>query len=364
MSDSISGSSNVVKPVATVSRQLETLRSHKVSFERCDEEEAARYLTDNTYFFKLKAFDKKFERNEAGEYASLDFAYLQDIATVDFHIRRLVSELTSDIEHALKIRFNVLLMRRTSEDGYAVVRDYERHETEYRRSRYPGEEPSEHDIFQSFKSNAYTQAIIEKYGDNPPAWLIWEVCPLNETISFYRYFLHRIGYKDTVFALLDGVRILRNAAAHNNCLLTAPAYTVNRTDALQDCLTELLDDELFDEQREMILELSQCDPLVHDFACVICCHINLVKSRGISSRARGSALTFMKRAHRNMEWYRSALSGCAYLCKQLDAICTLLMAFRKYSPERESGDTLSAAPQNYSQRRYRHRHMIHNARRH
>lgn len=350
------GSASQTKPVASVAKQIATLRDHKVTFDFCSMEEASRYLAENTYFFKLKAFDKKFGRNDDGEYALLDFAYLQDIATVDFHMRRLVSELTSDVEHALKVRFNELLMRRTSEDGYSVVRDYENSETQFRLSHFPESAPDRYSISSSFNSNAYTKAVIEKYGDNPPAWLIWEVCPLKETISFYRYFLRRIGYRDTVFALLDGVRILRNAAAHNNCLLTAPAYEVNRTDILQDCVRELLSDELFDEQRDVILDLSQRDPLIHDLACVVCCHINLVKSSGIRTRARESALDLMKRVHRNMAWYRSEQSDCEYLCLQLDAICTLLMAFRKYDDASHPNNILNVAPYNYTQRRNRHRH--------
>lgn len=87
------------KVAATVDRQITTLHSHAVRFELCSEAEAAAHLTDNTYFFKLKAFDKLFARDDEGNYYDLDFGQLKDVATIDYHLRRLVLRLTGDADY-------------------------------------------------------------------------------------------------------------------------------------------------------------------------------------------------------------------------------------------------------------------------
>ena len=43
------------KPLLTVEQQIEHLKSKGVTFELCSEEDAARYLAERTYFFKVAA---------------------------------------------------------------------------------------------------------------------------------------------------------------------------------------------------------------------------------------------------------------------------------------------------------------------
>lgn len=50
------------------------------------------FCTSRTYFFKLKAFENNFERDD-GQYHGLDFAYLVDLSTIDCHPRTLLSYL-------------------------------------------------------------------------------------------------------------------------------------------------------------------------------------------------------------------------------------------------------------------------------
>ena len=343
-----------IKTVATVDQQIATMRSHDIHFLSCTEEEAATYLEENTYFFKLKAFDKLFGRDDEGKYFDLDFAHLKDAATIDYHLRRLILQLTSDVEHALKVRFNQLLMRRTSEDPYVLVQEFIADQKQYYCRKFGGNRP--YDINGAFKRSAYTDSIIDKYGSCPPAWLIWEACSLNEFNAFYRFFLRRSGYSDITFALLDGVRILRNAAAHNNCLLTAPSYTVNKTNVLQEYLSILLSVGFPNGTASPLLTLSQTDPLVHDLSCVVCCHINTVHSSGMKKSAIQASQSFLTRVHRHMDWYRQETRQCTHLCNQLDAICSLLTAFCQ---PMNVDCKLTEQPRIYQQRRDRHRRHSH-----
>ena len=316
---------SVRKPAANVDRQIQTLVSHGVHFDRCNEAEAGVFLTDHTYFFKLKAFDNKFEKDPQGNYYNLDFSELKDISTVDYHIRQAILELTSDIEHCLKVRFNELLMRQTTEDGYSIVQEFIQSETHFYHEKFG------RDFTLEIEPSAYTKAVIDKYGSNPPAWLLWEVCSFKTTNDFYKFFLKKKRYEDQVFSLLDGVRKLRNAASHNNCLLTAPSYQINQTEALTALLEQLIHPSQAQEEHDTVIDLASRDPLIHDLSCVLCCHINLVVSPGIITRTEFLLDELNKRIVRNMSWYEDSQHHCHELERQLNAIVSLLYAFKHFS---------------------------------
>lgn len=322
-----------------VSQQLEVLKSHQVAFNITSESAAETYLAQNTYFFKLKAFDKKFGMDDPMHYTHLEFSYLQDLATIDYHLRRLVSQLTSDVEHALKVRFNQLLMRQTLEDGIKVTAAF------INSARLDKE--------RIFKRSAYTEKIIEKFEAEPPAWLLWETCTMSVTNDFYRFFLGRIGYEDPVYSILDGVRFLRNAAAHNNCLLTAPAYSVRSTDKLSEYVEELRANPTSDMDFAPVLELVGTDPLIHDLACVLCAHINLVHSDGMVDSAIQEIGVFRHRMKRHWDWYQAPENDCEELGKQLRAMETLFRAFQRFD-RHDQNYVLNRQPRKYGKRRRRH----------
>ena len=81
--------------------QCDLLESHGVEFKLCSKAEAESFLRNNTYFFKIKAFDKNFKRDQQGNYSKLDFAYLKDISTIDFKLRMLILRMTGDIEQCV-----------------------------------------------------------------------------------------------------------------------------------------------------------------------------------------------------------------------------------------------------------------------
>jgi abortive infection bacteriophage resistance protein len=341
---------SIHKPAANVARQIQTLTSHKVRFDGCSPSEAEIFLTESTYFFKLKAFDNKFDKDSSGNYFNLDFSFLQDVSTIDYHIRQCVIQLTSDIEHCLKVRFNTLLMRQSTEDGYSIVQDFIQHETDFYRHQLNKE------FSLDLKSSAYTGAIIDKYGTNPPAWLLWEVCSFNTTNAFYKFFIKKNSYADPIFSLLDGVRLLRNAASHNNCLLTAPSYRLNKTDSLTTLLEQLIPCEAEEAEHDNVIGLAAHDPLIHDFSCVLCCHINLVKSQGIITRTEELLNSLIKRIGRHYQWYKDPQNHCKELERQLNAIASLSYAFKHFSREKSITRNLSLTKEPLVYKtRHRHR---------
>ena len=79
------------KALLDVPAQIAKLKSKGVTFDLCSEQEAAAYLTDRTYFFKLYAYRTLFERRVGGprdgQYVGLDFGHLQLLASLDRTLR-------------------------------------------------------------------------------------------------------------------------------------------------------------------------------------------------------------------------------------------------------------------------------------
>ena len=99
-------------PIMSARAQVSYLRDEKnVSFELMGEEDAVAFLEERSFFFKLKAFAKDFEKysckpGEKGRYVNLDFGHLVELSKLDKALRSLVLDLALDIEHYLKVRIN------------------------------------------------------------------------------------------------------------------------------------------------------------------------------------------------------------------------------------------------------------------
>lgn len=76
-----------MKEKLTVEQQIQHMKSKGVQFNIVSEEEAISYLTNNTYYFKIKAYAKNYDKyrttEKAGQYVNLEFAYLKDLAIIE-----------------------------------------------------------------------------------------------------------------------------------------------------------------------------------------------------------------------------------------------------------------------------------------
>lgn len=119
-------SAHATAPIMDASAQVSYLGDEKnVSFALMDEAGAVAFLEERSFFFKLKAFAKDFEKfeckpGEKGRYVNLDFGHLVELSKLDKALRSLVLDLALDIEHYLKVRINAAAMR-VGSDPFAVV---------------------------------------------------------------------------------------------------------------------------------------------------------------------------------------------------------------------------------------------------
>lgn len=198
----------------TVEEQIEYMKSKNIGFNITDEEAAKIYLGKNTYYFKIKSYAKNYDKYQSGErkgnYLNLEFAYLQELATLDMHLRHFIIKISLDIEHAIKVKM-LSDFNKIEENGYDVVQRYF--------ECYPGIK----DGISIKKSNPYSSDLISKLEEDAYAiWNLIELLSFGEFIKFYKLFYEEneqssLGEKFT-YPLLS-IKSLRNAAAHNNCLL-------------------------------------------------------------------------------------------------------------------------------------------------
>ena len=211
------------KPWLTVGEQIECLKRKGIKFDAYSEEDAALYLARNNNYFRLGSYRKTFPRytkgEKAGKFVSLDFAMLVDLAVIDMLLRRQMLPMTLDVEHFEKM---CLLGRieREGEDGYSIVADYIAGNDVKSPSGNTANRVKA-DIRRG-SSSPYISDLISKYPDYSfPAWAFMEVIAFGTFIDFYRFCAKRFGDKNmqNSYYLLQKVKSLRNACAHNNCVL-------------------------------------------------------------------------------------------------------------------------------------------------
>ncbi len=211
------------KPWLTPEEQVAHLKSKGVRFSLMSEEEAANYLTENNNYFRLRSYRTGFSKVDSGarqsQYANLDFKMLVDLSIVDMLLRNEMLPMTLDIEHFAKVRL-LGRIEQVGEDGYSVVRDFL---ASYDRTGSDGRIKNRtKDEIAKGESSPYVAGIFAKYPDfNFPVWVFLELVTFGTFIYFYKFCAERFKDKSMLddFYLLQSVKCLRNACAHNNCIL-------------------------------------------------------------------------------------------------------------------------------------------------
>ena len=286
----------VARPAFTPEQQCDHMAAHHIGFNICTRQDAVYYLTNSTYYFKLKAFNNNFRKDADGNYYNVDFAHLRDIAAIDFHVRSLILALTGDIEHSLRVRFNNL-MSEYDVDPYAILSVYEERQREFYKSRHES-----FNLDRQFQRSVYTQDMLDKYMPTQPIWLFWETCTLNSLIQCYLAFLEENRIHDRIAPFLFGVRLLRNAASHHNCLLIPSNSSPKRSRTVEQMLSLLLEDLALEERNQAKKQILS-DMLLHDFTCVLLTYISLVHSKKLREERLHLIEQLYNRLGRNERWY-------------------------------------------------------------
>lgn len=216
----------VLRPMMKISDMVPYLKNKNIKFEYCLEQDAEIYLKENNNYYNVTSYKNNFVKYQCGElegkYIDLDFAYLKDLSIIDYRTRLVLFKMIIDIEHYLKIRILNTIEGISEEDGYKIVNLYL--EKDFNDMERP---KRVHESIRKKVSNEYYQKIFSKYDldkdtkiENIPIWEFLEIITFGELINFFDFFTKYYILDDNKYIfILREVNKLRNAVAHNSCVL-------------------------------------------------------------------------------------------------------------------------------------------------
>lgn len=220
---------NKLKPMLHINEMVDYLKLKNIKFERISEKDAENYLKNNNNYYNLTSYKNNFEKYFVNgifidKYIDLDFSYLKDLSIIDHRLRLILFKMIIDIEYYLKIKILNTIESIDEEDGYRIVNRYL--EQDFYNVKFP--KKVHNSIFKKVGSEYY-QKIFSKYDldkdkklENIPIWESLEIITFGELVNFYDFYTNEYKLKDEnkdVYILRDIVK-LRNAVAHNNCILS------------------------------------------------------------------------------------------------------------------------------------------------
>ena len=203
---------NMAKVKTKIKDQIEILKSRNVRFDIMSEKKAIKFLVDKTYYFKISAYRENFDYvkfpNGEIKYKDLDFAYLKELSKIDMYLRYIVLEFSLDIEHFLKKQIVDSVTNDDSDDGYKIVNDFLSNNGKASKNLC------------SHAKSPYSAELINKYINNMPIWVFAEVSTFGDFLFFYNYYYNLKQTKPPIDnKILNQIKTLRNACAHNNCII-------------------------------------------------------------------------------------------------------------------------------------------------
>ena len=245
-------------PKLSIPQQINNMKQKGISFDICSEIEARKFLAEHNYYFKIKAYAHNFDRYKdtpkRGQYINVDFAHLRDLSGIDAQLRKIILTMCVDLEHFLKVRmlnhFNMV-----DEDGYEIVRELF--------ARQPGLQEE----IEKKENTSTCHNIVKKHHDNWAIWNVIELMSFGPFIELYRLFYERNSFPNTGSGYLFPIKMLRNAAAHNNCLVNqmrAPySRQINPMYDLKNRITKI------SSLKKDAVDFHLQNPTVHDFIALL-----------------------------------------------------------------------------------------------
>ncbi|WP_350342361.1 Abi family protein [Proteinivorax tanatarense] len=236
-----------------IQEQIEHMNSKGVMFNIIDEDEAKHFLKYNNYYFKLKSYAKNYNKyfeEENEKYANLEFAYLMELSKIDMYFRRFIIKMTLDIEHFLKTQLLRDFEQNDKENGYDIIDElFSKHD-------YIKDNISRQD------KNSTCSDLIQKYKDDFAIWNIVEALSFGDFTKLYRIYYQKYPTKGSMERFLWSVRYIRNASAHNSCLLNSLKVPYSKTIRPNQQITKFLSEIGISRKSR---RNKMVNPVIHDF---------------------------------------------------------------------------------------------------
>lgn len=271
-----------------------------IKFNIMNEEQAVKYLKNKNNYFRLASYRKNYEKHttgiNAGKYIDLEFAYLVELSTIDMHLRFQILKMCLDIEHQIKISLLFEIENNSQEDGYSIVSHFLSLNPRVGKNIY-------------FKHNSvYVGDIISKYfsldessksinikESECPVWAFLEVITFGELIDFYQMYHNGISlFGNTI----NSIRSLRNACAHNNCVIN----NLRRGTARPSRVISTFVSQMTEISREERINKLSIRP-IYELMCLLYAYENSVSSTVKQKRYEELSDLVNKRMLRNSEYF-------------------------------------------------------------
>ena len=179
-------------------------------------------------------------------------------------LRKLLLKMTIDLEHYLKVKLVNDCQNNAADDGYEVVEKFLEIHPRVRES-----------ILAGSKLAGYSGNSFEKYLDAPAVWNFVEMISFHDFISFYAFYYDFLRVPGEYTKHFDSVRRIRNACAHNVCMLSSFKSVQGFKSDLETNF-ELLQGNLGIGNGT----ISSCMkvPLLNDFAVMLSVYTKLISS--------------------------------------------------------------------------------------
>ena len=281
-----------------IDEQIQYMQDLGIKFVLIDKEKAKKFLSESNYFFKIKVFAKNYDKDQHNKYIRLDFAYLREISIIDTLLRDIILELCLTCEHLLKTQINAHCSNDKNQDGYKIVEDF---------LSSNNKEPSALILYKNQrKCNIYQKKLIEKYYiENNEKWenrfALWnfiEILTFSEFVKFYQFYCKTTKMQGCSF--VDQISKLRNASAHNFCILnnlrSHENFSFKPTKHLQTKIRKL---SIVSKNKKLTyLE----NPLIHDCICLLFLIKELCPPKMLK-KIKKKLFDFIKRSRKKKQYF-------------------------------------------------------------
>lgn len=221
------------KPKLTAKQLVTKMKIEKgITFSKLSEKRAEKYLFDINNYLRTASYRKNYQKylngQNKGKYIALDFGYLQELSEIDGLLRMELSSICFDLEHDLKIRLLQDVENNSNDDGYRIVDNFLK------------ANPYIVGKLEASSTSPFTANLLNKYFtvsqvfnnqknrneykitafNDCPVWVFLEFLTFGDFIKFYEFYYKVMKIKMPIgISILKMLKNLRNACAHNNCLI-------------------------------------------------------------------------------------------------------------------------------------------------
>lgn len=279
------------------------LKEKGITFNHYSEEYAIKFLNQHNYYVKLTAYKTDFPKHK-NKYVGLDFMALKDLSTIDMYLKQWVLSASLSVEHSLKVNLLNDIQERGI-DEFDIVK------------KYVEIYPKMLEEIERRRKTPYVKNLLAKYTHpNYPIWVYLEVIPFGEFVNFYKYYCNIYSCGEFSSDLLYNVRDIRNASAHNNCIIHD---LVNKNGYYKKELVVILD-SLLPNTRKRTIQDRLRNNSVQDFISLLVAIHKVIKSHDLKTYyLKGIKDLFDGRMIRDAYLYKSspALNQMYSFCKEV-----------------------------------------------